>query len=102
VYELGSCGKAVKLASLLRQHPEVDADVHKGIYLHEGRYGRRALSLCLSRGHIDCARLLVEHKEDVHAKNRYGGFVLLIAIKGRDFNLVELGEEEMLCALDST
>jgi ankyrin repeat protein len=59
-------------------------------------------SLSLSRGHIDCARLLVEHKEDVHAKNRYGGFVLLIAIKGRDFNLVELGEEEMLCALDST
>jgi ankyrin repeat protein len=67
VYNLAEEGRLVELKVLLEEHPGVDVDGYK-----DWLFGRRALSSACRNGYTECARLLIDHKADVHAKGDLG------------------------------
>nr|XP_029535862.1 ankyrin repeat domain-containing protein 13B-like [Oncorhynchus nerka] len=52
--------------------------------------GRTPLHLAVTLGHLDCARLLLQHGADVSKENRNGWTVLQEAVSTRDPDLVRL------------
>jgi hypothetical protein len=73
-----------ELAALLEGHPEVDVDGCK-----DGR-GWRALFCACHNGHTECARLLIDHKADVNAKNNDGRSALYTAAQCKRMSCMEL------------
>jgi hypothetical protein len=73
VRDLAMKGKLVELTRLLEEHPDLDVDGYKD------ENGCRALYLACSSGHTDCARLLIDHKADIHAKTKFGSSSLQVA-----------------------
>jgi hypothetical protein len=65
---LACYGKSVELKVVLKEHPEVDVDEFKNPLFS----GERALAAACGNGHTECARLLIDHKADVNAKDNYG------------------------------
>jgi hypothetical protein len=84
VSDLAMGGKLVGLIRLLEEHPELDVDGYKD------EDGWRALYLACSSGHTDCARLLIDHKADIHAKTNSGNFSLYVAAQFGDLGCVKL------------
>jgi hypothetical protein len=63
VFDLAKEGKLAELRVLLEEHPEVDVDGYKN------GLGRGALRYACIRGNTECARLLIDHRADVNAKD---------------------------------
>jgi hypothetical protein len=84
VYGLARAGEPAKLKVVLEEHPEVDVDGYKD------EQGDRALALACLFGHSACARLLIDHGADVHAKDNYQNSGLLIAARCGDLSCVKL------------
>jgi hypothetical protein len=84
VSDLAMGGKLVGLIRLLEEHPELDVDGYKD------EDGWRALYLACSSGHTDCARLLIDHKADIHAKTNSGNFSLYGASQRGHLGCVKL------------
>jgi hypothetical protein len=66
VVDLARAGESTELKVVLEEHPEVDVDGYKG------GDGLRALYWACTKGHTDCAQLLIDHGADVHAKSFHG------------------------------
>jgi ankyrin repeat protein len=66
IYDLAKAGKLVELRALLEEHPEVNVDGYR-----DGD-GRTALYWACSYEDTECARLLIDHKADVNAKDFNG------------------------------
>jgi hypothetical protein len=77
IYDLAYEGEPVDLRALLEEHPEVDVDGHKD------RWGARALYWTCFNRHTECARLLIDHKADVNAKENNGRSALFEASRQR-------------------
>jgi hypothetical protein len=86
VYELAKDGKSVELKAVLEDHTEVDVDEYKDASFG----GERALAATCCNGHTECARLLIDHKADVYAKDREGWTALDGAAFGGHMTCVEL------------
>jgi hypothetical protein len=84
VLELAQKGQLVELTILLEEHPDLDVDGYKD------QIGCRALYWACSSGHTDCARLLVDHKADIHAKTNFGSSSLQVASQFGDLGCVKL------------
>jgi hypothetical protein len=84
VYELAEGGKLAELGAVLDEHPEVDADEYR--YL--GYVG--ALTVACGNGHTECARLLIDHKANVHPKHEGDWSALNIAARNGHLSCVEL------------
>jgi hypothetical protein len=85
VYELAGDGKSVELKVVLREHPEIDVDECKN-----DEHNERALAAACDKGHTECARLLIDHKADVNAKDGDGYTALYGAAFGGHMTCVEL------------
>jgi hypothetical protein len=70
VNTLSKGGKLVELTGLLEEHPEVNVDGYRG------GDGRTALYWACCYKYTECARLLIDHKADVNAKDINGWSVL--------------------------
>jgi hypothetical protein len=84
VFNLARQGELADLTVILDEHPDVDVDVYKdGV-------GARALGLACYSGHTECARLLIDHKADVNAKDFDGFSALNDAASGGHLSCVKL------------
>jgi hypothetical protein len=84
VYDLAGAGLSADLKVVLEEHPEVDVDRYK-----DG-YGWRALYIACRKGHTTCARLLIDHGADVHAKSVRGMSALYGAARCGHLSCVKL------------
>jgi hypothetical protein len=84
VLDFAKEGQLVELTRLLEEHPDLDVDGYKDVN------GWRALYWACSSGHTDCARLLIDHKADIHAKTNFGSSSLHGASQFGDLGCVKL------------
>jgi ankyrin repeat protein len=54
------------------------------------RYGETALHLALEKGHLNIARLLIEHNTSVNLTAEYGWTALHLALKKGHLDIVRL------------
>jgi ankyrin repeat protein len=84
VHDLAKGRQLVELTRLLEEHPDLDVDGYKDVS------GWRALLWACYYGHTDCARLLIDHKADIHAKTNAGNSPLYGATQGGQLGCVKL------------
>jgi hypothetical protein len=84
VRDLAENGKLVELTTVLEEHQDLDVDGYKD------EKGRRGLYWACSSGHTDCARLLIDHKADIHAKTKLGNSSLHGAVQFGHLGCVKL------------
>jgi hypothetical protein len=70
VFDLAKGGKLAEVRALLEEHPEVNVDGYRDWC------GQNALYFACYYGYAECARLLIDQKADVNAKNKYGDSAL--------------------------
>jgi hypothetical protein len=85
VYDLTKQGKSAELKMLLNDHLNVDVDEYR-----DDEYDWRALDIACVDGRTECARLLIEHKADVNAKDEGGPAALHNAADSEKLGLVKL------------
>jgi ankyrin repeat protein len=84
VYDLAEEGETNELNTLLNEHPDIDVDEYKD------EAGCRALFVACRGGHTICARLLIDHRADVHAKINGEETVLFAPVCGGHLSCMKL------------